>query len=159
MAAVIDDVVRAVEASLDADERARGLPRAAAVIERAIDVFTSDPATYKPITLRIPGTLLRHLGERDAARMQVAALEEARRAGVLSAAARPAALGRHVFFAFMGCLYAWACDDIDDDDFRSHALLALHASVLPFLSEAAAPAARREVRRLLSAIKAAPNKP
>jgi AcrR family transcriptional regulator len=110
------------------------------VVRRVVDdstaAFTAQSVAFRRVVAAL--RLVTGAGgsvDLDPARLQIAGMREAQRAGVLDPGFAPEALGRQVYLSYIGAMLAWADGDLDDDGFAvltRHGLVAvLAAAALP----------------------------
>jgi AcrR family transcriptional regulator len=110
------------------------------IVRRVVDdstaAFTAESAAFRRVVAAL--RLVTGAGgslDLDPARLQIAGMREAQRAGVLDPRFAPEALGRQVYLSYIGAMLAWADGDLDDDGFAvmtRHGLVAvLAATALP----------------------------
>lgn len=110
------------------------------IVRRVVDdstaAFTAESAAFRRVVVAL--RLVTGAGgsvDLDPARLQIAGMREAQRAGVLDPRFAPEALGRQVYLSYIGAMQAWADGDLDDDGFAvmtRHGLVAvLAATALP----------------------------
>jgi AcrR family transcriptional regulator len=105
------------------------------IVRRVVDdstaAFTAESAAFRRVVaaLRVVSGAGGSI-DLDPARLQIAGMREAQRAGVLDPLFAPEALGRQVYLSYVGAMLAWADGDLDDDGFlvmARHGLLAVLA--------------------------------
>lgn len=109
---LLDDLV-ALGPDLGPIERAR------LVVDRSAEALIADRDVYRQIVGAV-GDVMRAGSSlvMDPGQLQVAAMRDAHRLGVLRADVDPAAVGRQIYLSYNGALMAWAGGALSDDGFR-----------------------------------------
>ena len=114
---VIDQLVTTV-AELDPAATDDPLAAARLIVERSVEVFVAESDVYRQVVgavgdLTASSSYLAH----DPAQLQVAAMRDAQRDGIIRADLDPAALGRQIYLTYTGAMLAWAGGALSDDGF------------------------------------------
>jgi AcrR family transcriptional regulator len=114
----------------------RPVQRARVIVDRSAEAFIADRDAYRQILSSIrdfsrSGSRL----ARDPAQLQIAAMRDAQKTGVLRPDVDPAAIGRQIYLSFNGALFAWAGLALTDEGFRVAARHGLVTSLAAFAAD------------------------
>jgi len=119
------------------------------VIELSTAAFVADSAAYRQILrsaqeLAVAGATMGV----DPAQLQVAAVSEAQRQGILRPELNAGALGKQIYLSYIGAAYLWAGGGLDDEGFLIAALHGLYLTLVAGATEVWRPALEDELRAL-----------
>jgi AcrR family transcriptional regulator len=118
--ACIDRIIdRLVDDLVEIDPADDPVRTALAIVERSAEAFIADRHAYRQIVGAL-GDFSRtgSMMSIDPAQLQIAAMREARRLGLLRDDIDPAAAGRQIYLSYNGALFGWAGLGLTDDGLR-----------------------------------------
>lgn len=126
---LVDDLVKM-------DINAEPIEAAVAIVDKSCVAFISDGRAFRQIISAVnkiaqSGTSIAI----DPAQLQITAIRAAQEANIVRRDVDAEAIGRQIYLAYNGAMFAWAAGQLSDDGFRSNALLGLWTALTAFAME------------------------
>jgi AcrR family transcriptional regulator len=151
---VIDDLVNELARRLEEGTR-DPIADARMIIEVSIAAFVADSSAYRQIMgslreLAAAGTRM----EVDPAQLQVVAVREAQRQGIVGEAFDASAIGKQIYLGYLGAVMAWVGGILDDAGFLTAALHGLYVCLVSVATDEWRPTLTEELLALGSTLEA-----